>query len=1316
MGKQCITMPTTGQALFNSLKKGLGYETAKEVFLKGISPKFINDHKKELQFDDQGIPTRESLLNTSYMKQLLGDGRIAKNIEAQYTVREDTDSNYNALVNQAYSFNNDSKHKDRFVALVEYKDNDKIGISVYPKTQSLLEKALNQYASAQLNTFMAEEFKDLGITVGTLSQAEVQAGRVGVTDFSKVRGIAKDFSSVIRISKNMEGAQALSEEWCHMIVGALKAKNNPLINRAINSLSQNTQALQEILGEDYADIVDFHQGDMLEVAEEALGHILRDNLIKETINKNLPSRSLLQRTKDNIIKQFESYDPNRVEEAILNAQSSMNTLATEILSGNLQLNQEDIENSYRLTQFNALSDRIQRALDVLKEAKNIELKRKDVYKDADLAILQNIKEHLTDDAEVVAEGILQYAKHAVDRMKELKAGFQNKENIKQKDIFPFIRKAKIYVDSYAKFIYALGNLYQQELKENEDDVFTKEITIGNETIDMNGLISELVRYSHDITTDFVELGIPAFAKILEPFLGENLTKILQDKLDTDNVVEALLRRAPGDITSFDRWLDSLGNSSDVILQLFDAVVKQVKDDERFKTINDIKEIQKLMLEAESKGITSFEWAFEHYTDGGKTGEYTSTVNQGQFRRDQSEFLQYLKDKYGANPTGEKAKEMLQERDAWVAEHSASKFNPNQPSLTKYRNKEYDALTADQKDILKKFLDLKRKYDKKLPDGRAYDTKAIQRRKPAEQRFLDSLSSPSKIYDNIKESIKDAFLDAEDDDSIFGTSKDTKGIKGFDGYEFMSLPIVYTNRLNNPDELSTDIFGSLAAYAHMANRYEAMDKVIDTLEVGKTLIQERDVTETRGGNPLVEKLKDGAETITTFINKGKTNQALKIRDYMRSQVYQRHMVDHGAVGKVNISKTTNWLLKLGSMCTMAFNWLADTANVANAIALANIEAICGEYFNVSELLYADKEYTAAMGSYIPELASRIKTNKLWLTDELLEIRQNFSEETQRKLKKNLAERIFGKNWGSIGQEAGNHWLMNRVAIAYMSRIKVNVPGKGEMNLWQALTVSNQFEDNDKIKKVGLPEGTTLLNGNEVNLKKIGREIAQINQDLLGIYNQDDANSANQVALGKIVQQYRNWMKPILNVRFQPRRANVLMDKETEGFYVTAFKLGRDLVRAKFQIGEVWDQLDDWEKKNVKRFATELVQLALVFALVNLVEWPDDEDRPWAIKFAQYMATRELKELAGITPFGLRELGKTVREPFPIMRQIDDAVTVIYSLMDTRDYYTVMESGPYKGFTRLEKNIMNAPLPVVAQWKQVEKFGTGLEDAMKWYVKP
>lgn len=66
---------------------------------------------------------------------------------------------------------------------------------------------------------------------------------------------------------------------------------------------------------------------------------------------------------------------------------------------------------------------------------------------------------------------------------------------------------------------------------------------------------------------------------------------------------------------------------------------------------------------------------------------------------------------------------------------------------------------------------------------------------------------------------------------------------------MTLPVLYTHRLKNPNEITTDVFGSLTAYTAMAARYEQMEKIIDPLEIGRTIVRERDTGETRGNLPL-----------------------------------------------------------------------------------------------------------------------------------------------------------------------------------------------------------------------------------------------------------------------------------------------------------------------------------------------------------------------------------------------------------------------------------------------------------------------------------
>jgi hypothetical protein len=112
-------------------------------------------------------------------------------------------------------------------------------------------------------------------------------------------------------------------------------------------------------------------------------------------------------------------------------------------------------------------------------------------------------------------------------------------------------------------------------------------------------------------------------------MGEEIVVPYGKYAGTRLSVESLLREAyNGDITLMDRWLDSMADSADTLLQLFAAVVNKAKTKVRLDTINDFKEIFALRNKAENQGITSFDWMFERDDNGNKTGKYLSPVNQG----------------------------------------------------------------------------------------------------------------------------------------------------------------------------------------------------------------------------------------------------------------------------------------------------------------------------------------------------------------------------------------------------------------------------------------------------------------------------------------------------------------------------------------------------------------------------------------------------------------------------------------------------------------------------------------------------------------
>lgn len=1309
----CTFTPKKGKNLMNKLRNQYGYNVAKEAMLKGaLNPKFLNDFGHSLVFDTEGVPSFESFIALPYVQDhFIGRGNILKSLNKTPKIVEDTIDNYKAVMQEAFNFNTKGEYKDSYIAQVGYTEDGKLKLSYNYKTEDNFNAFTREYRQLQLNEKLATLFAPLGVTVGELNKVEVAAGRVGSTDFSVVDRLAQDFSSVIKVANNREGAQAVSEEFAHLIIGSMK--DNPLIKRSLNYLENSLDAVKAILGNDYEDVVKAYNNDMSLVAEEALGHVLQENLINLTTG--VP---LFNRTVNNIHQQFKGYNENDVEQAVAEVNQMMSDIAKSVIDNSLPITREKILNSRRQVKLNALSNRVQRNIDILNKAKQVEIKRFRISKEG------KIKDFAQDNIDIInsaglneIESTLALNKYAYKALKEMKQCgniLTSINSLPVEEMFGALRYVKNYIASYGNFIDQVNTMLQANKEEaTEEDV-------DNPGFDeLKTTINEMAALSRELTTLYTQKAYRAFCDFLKPYLGDTVIQRMKGSKGTELTVEELLNSADKDISFFDRWLDAMGDSSDILLQMFDQVVKQTKDQARMKTMDSIRQITALRQEAEEAGITSFEWMFEKDAEGNMSGDYIRAVNYAEFYRQYAEFTKVLNEKYGKNPSGDDAVAKLAEREQWLKENAMSTFGKPIPNSWKWKNKDYENLSDKQKEILEKFLKIKENLELSFPNDKINTFRAIQIRKNVSQRILDAGLSPTAIFNNLKEYYSQTFLDKIDDDQTFGQAS-RGGMTDFEGHEYMTLPILYNNRLENPNELSTDVFATLMQYAYMANNYEAMDKVVDALETGRSLVKEnRQIKKTRGNLPVIEKVNTAVGKYATNLISEGTNIEHKLDDFFESQVYGRYLKDSGAfeiLGKqVNKNKLVSFILNRSSFIQLGFNWLANTANILTGTCMQNIEVAAGEYFNPRELASADAEYFKLLGEFVPEIGSRTKESKLALFDELIDFKGNFRGRIASVQKKNWLQRIFGENIAFIGQDGGDHWLYNRTAIAMAKKTKVIVPGKGEMSLWDAL----EIVDSVGYKKMILPKGTTTTDGKEFSITKFGRQVMHVNQSLFGIYNEEDSNAANRVIMGRLLQQYRKWIKPQYNKRFQAAQQSLTMDgKIEEGYYRTFLRIGTEIAKGQVSIDQAWSEMTDSEKANVKRAFTEIIQFLGVWALVNLLDWPDDKDRPWAIKMAEYCARRLQHELGGLTPSlnMAQEMLKNVKNPVPSSQIGIDAINLIGSMVDPRDWTDEIQSGPYKGLSTLEKNVLKSPLRGVAQYKQIKKFSKDIDTSIQYYSRP
>ena len=119
-------------------------------------------------------------------------------------------------------------------------------------------------------------------------------------------------------------------------------------------------------------------------------------------------------------------------------------------------------------------------------------------------------------------------------------------------------------------------------------------------------------------------------------------------------------------------------------------------------------------------------------------------------------------------------------------------------------------------------------------------------------FLDILRDSKGIEEaarRYRTLIGDKFIDREADDE-FGMRHT---IKNFDDTRLETLPIYYTQKLDDLGQLSMDVVSTMALYTDMALTYKHMSEIVDLMEIGRDLMKNV-YQDTKGGKVLWSKLK------------------------------------------------------------------------------------------------------------------------------------------------------------------------------------------------------------------------------------------------------------------------------------------------------------------------------------------------------------------------------------------------------------------------------------------------------------------------------
>ena len=1328
MAKSCAIIPQVrnrrgeivDSKLFKDLLSFTSNNRSEAVKLYQItkSQEFIRQTDSKLSFDENGEPTMKSLFDNTTIDSYISEQQVMDKLNKDIghykkgsrslNYVPDTTSNFDSLVERAIKFNNESEFNNDYVALVNKTIDAETGekalnIEVQKRTREKVEVARKMESNQRLNSRLREILNSHGVTVGALNELEQREGARGVTDFDVAKEAANGLVELIRLAQGSEGEVVLPEEFAHFAIAALG--DNPLVNRLINIIQSNGLA-QNIIGETYDSYVTAYKGDELRLAKEAAGKLLAKHLLENEDIPTAPYKNILQRLITAVKNFFSRFNPASVKKAMANADRGMGQLAKEILNG--QIDEElNLENITETGRYYNLAERVSRDKRIVQNIIDNELKRLKIYEkrnpeskfsDTQRLLIDRLELELADNNEI--EGIYTFLDSTLNSLRGVNRRLLELQNTAATDANErarVLRDVRNYLYSYKGIIDTIRDaLLEEEASSNNRYGERVRIALDDTTLLLGDLFSR-----------YTKVAMPLFVDFIKPYIGESIVVPFGKYKGKVIKAEDLVKVADDDISFFDRYLDSMADSSSYILKVMDQAVKQSKERGRLRTIGFRKRLEAAGIKLEQAGVKDMEWMFETDSKGNKTGRYISELDYATYTERRNKMYADLQQKYGENPTGEDAEKFKAEKKAWYNENTEIVDGKRKPKQSIYVSERFKNLNQAQREFYDTIMEIKTELDSFLPDKYTTLLNTVKIRKDLVERVKSS-GGVKEGSTQIWEAIKDQFI-RRGDDTEFG---DRATVKDFEGNEVQVLPIYYTKLRDGEsnNDISTDVIATMTAYAAMATDFDEMNSVIHLLETGRDVLRDNlEITKKRGGKPLMEKFTSVGRKVESIVTKGKEDRRIiqRLDDFFEMQVYGRYMADEGTFGssKIDKGKVANVINRTTSLNMLGLNLLSGISNVATGKVMMRIESFAGEFFNEKDTIIADRNYGTALPEYLAEVGNRVKTSKLALWDELFNVMQEYETDIKEVNfdRKTWFSRMFGSSALFVLNNAGEHWMQNRTSLALANRYKMKDPNGKTVSLWDAMEVVYTDPNNKKLgATLEVKEGYTKEDGTEFTQEDIiafSRKSAAINERMHGIYNKLDRSAVQRLAIGRMAIMFRKWIKPSLNRRFKSASKNLDLDEWTEGYYKTAGRfltqLAKELKEGQFSIVANWKNLHKTEKANIKRAMTEVGHFLILIAFLGLVDW-GDKDRPWLEKMIEYQARRLRTELGAFIPGTqmTREAFTILKSPAAGIKTMEGSLDLIgllnpynYEIFGGED--ALIQSGRYKDHSKAYRLFFESP---------------------------
>lgn len=1259
MGAYCTINPQvrsrkTGELvnskLFADLKKAVGYNNARKVYLHVRSDEFVEEYGSDLAHDENGEFTLNALGGIQELAPFLGI-RVRRTEAARQTnAYEPQPASRDSILDaEERSMSYNSKPGNEFVALPEiYQDNsgaEIVQVQLVKNTPENREKAAEISKKKVLLSRLSDMLDRIGVDSGVLDIAMEQLHHDGMSEYDAAVAIAEGLQTAVNRANGSSEQVVLADTIGDIVYVALW--NNPLLDRLMTAIERNDLP-KYLFSEDELNAMSHAYGeDTAAITEATAIRILSEYLLISPVEdiKSVPELSsisrLLPRLKEVFNGIFSGIDQREITsyvDAAKRSSETRNAPEYEEQEETVIFNQQS-----ETPEYNAAKEAVKKQKKLLHDIIETSVRRYKILSARDTAYDRSFDKDLTANLYAKFEdeeyelGVYEFVEASLEQLAVAESKLQE---IMGDSSMPIERKAtalkniKDFIQSYQISLSAIKSAeYAGVIKPNEK---------------MDDLINQASGMIGGLMAAYEEEKNPILVAFVKRFIGEGFEVPFGKEKGKVYTAEEILKMADKDISVFDRWLDSMAESGDLMLRMLDQTAKQARSAARLNTIEYKKKIDAIYLRLKKSGIADTSFMYERNPNGHKTGRYISAED---------------------------------------AER-----------LDTARHKYYEDIMA-----------LKKELDAMLPKGATTLHNIIRIRKDYIER-LKGQDSIKGVLRETKEALKDKVKRRSDNVETDGSNESQKTVlMDFSGRQVEILPVMFVNSKDgeNLDDISEDMTSAMVMYANMACNFSAMNNVVGLLELVREKVTERPVQQRAGAKALVNVLNAFGLSVETKLTKSgdSTKIVQRMNDWFSSQVYSRYMKDEGEILGMDVGMLANLSNEVTALNQFALNILSGISNVMTASAMNRIESICGQYFSVKDLANADITFWKALPEYLADIGQPVKHSKLALFMEKFNTMQDFESDIRgNDYAKSRFSRLMTSNSLYVINNAGELWIQNRAALALGESYGLKDSKGNPISLWDSQQV---VTDANGVSRLVTKEGITMANGERFDdnkhVIKFTNKAKSINQRMNGIYNYEDRCAAQAYSWGRMGLMFRKWIKPSLNRRYSSLNYNFDVEEWEEGFYTTTgrffMQLVRDLKRGQLDIVTSYKHLDPREKANLMRFAIEVGQFISVcaaFAILKDVKKKADDDddnlaKSWWFNQLLYQTRRLESEIGSqmiINPQMIQEAFNILKSPAACVNTWE-GVSNLAQLMVPANYTKTLQTGRYKGHTKAYKLFWDSP---------------------------